>query len=96
MSLIRALISERTVGQATKNRYTFEVSRSDTKTDIKKMVEKAFGVKVLKVATATMRGKTYRTGKKWVLRKRSDKKKAIVTTEVGKTIDLFEITKTQA
>lgn len=96
MSLIKALISERTMNVATKNRYTFEVGRGDTKTDIKKMVEKTFGVKVLNVATSTMRGKTYRTGKKWVLRKRPDKKKAVVTTESGKTIDLFETTKTQA
>jgi large subunit ribosomal protein L23 len=95
MSLIKALISERSINEAAKNRYTFVVKKSANKTEIKKSVEKAFGVKVLKIATANMPGKNYRSGKKWVMRERPDGKKAIVSIQPGKTIDLFETTKTQ-
>jgi large subunit ribosomal protein L23 len=95
MSLIKALISERSINEAAKNRYTFVVKKTVNKIQIKSLVEKAFGVKVLSVATVNMPGKSYRSGKKWIMRERPDGKKAIVTVQPGKTIDLFETTKAQ-
>ena len=51
-------------------------------------VEKIFNVKVEKVATIRVLGKTKRMGR--TQGKRSDYKKAIVTLKAGESITLFE------
>jgi large subunit ribosomal protein L23 len=91
--LIKPLITESSLAEAAKNRYSFVVNKAATKTEVKNAINKVFGVKVLKIQTITIRGKSYRTGRKMIMRKKADHKKAIVTIEKGKTIDLFEATK---
>ena len=93
MIIIKPIISEKSLADAAKKRYTFRVVLKATKTDIKKAVEKAFGVSVIKIWTIKMRGKSYRSGKKWILREKSDWKKAIVAIKPDKQIDLFEVGK---
>lgn len=88
--LLRPIISEKSLDLARKNKYTFKVDRTANKPEIKKATEKVFEVKVLKVQTVTVPGKTYRSGKKWIIRKRGNWKKAIVTIHGDKRIDLFE------
>jgi large subunit ribosomal protein L23 len=88
--LLKPLISEKSLAEAGKKKYTFKVIKTATKPEIKKAVEKAFGVKVLGVQTLTVPGKTYRSGKRWVMRQRGDWKKAIVAISPEKQIDLFE------
>lgn len=77
---------------AGKKRYTFRVPLNWTKTQIKKQTEKTFGVKVLKVHTITVPGKTYRSGKKWIIRQKANWKKAVIYIDPSKQIDLFENT----
>ncbi len=93
MLIKHPIISEKTMRLVGENRYTFAVDPKATKIDIKRVVERVFGHKVLKVQTITVSGKTYRTGRRWIMRRKSDWKKAIVTLEPGKQIDLFEVTK---
>ena len=88
--LLKPIISEKSLSQAGKSKYTFKVARRATKPIIKMAVEKTFGVKVLGVQTLTVRGKSYRSGKRWIIRKRADWKKAIVAINPEKKIDLFE------
>ncbi|OGD09283.1 50S ribosomal protein L23 [Candidatus Amesbacteria bacterium RIFOXYB1_FULL_44_23] len=95
MILIRPIISEKSVSEAGKKKYTFQVEVSANKTQVKKAVEKAFDVKVVSVQTIVVPGKTYRTGKKWLISQKSDWKKAIVTVAGDKTIDLFEVGKSE-
>lgn len=95
MLLIKPLITEKALAEAAKKRYTFKVVLAATKSDIKKAVEKTFGVQVIKVQTAIIHGKEYRTGKKWLTKKKSDWKKAVVTIKPDKQIDLFEVTETK-
>lgn len=83
-------ITEKTIKAAATKRYTFEVAKGFNKTQIKKAVEKMFNVKVLGVQTTMVRGKMYRTGKKWMQRKAADSKKAIVRILPSQKIDLFE------
>ncbi len=86
----RPIVSEKSMAQSEKKRYTFEVARTATKPQIAKAVEKAFGVKVAKVNTMNVKGKKKRVGSspagytaRW--------KKAIVTlTDDSKSIELFE------
>ena len=70
-------------------KYTFRVMKNANKHEIKSAVEKAFGVKVDKVNTVSVRGKTRRMGRNegvtpaW--------KKAIVTlAKDSKTISFFD------
>lgn len=88
--LLKPIITEKTVNLAKEKKYTFKVVKQATKPKIKTAVEKAFDVRVKKIQTVTVRGKTYRSGKRWIIRKRSDWKKAVVTISGDKQIDLFE------
>jgi large subunit ribosomal protein L23 len=91
MVLLKALVTEKSVQETAKHRFTFAVVKSSTKIEIKAEVEKTFGVNVVDIHTVTMRGKAYRTGKKWRFSKRPDWKKAIVTVKPDQKIDLFEV-----
>lgn len=72
------------------NRYTFEVSLSANKIEIKKAVEEIFGVQVAAVNTMRVEGKVKRMGR--TEGRRASWKKAIVTLKPGsKTIEFFEM-----
>ena len=88
--LLKPIISEKSMAEAGKKKYTFRVIKTATKPEIKKAVEKNFGVKVLRVQTITLPGKTYRSGRRWIIRQRNGWKKAIVSIQPDKQIDLFE------
>jgi large subunit ribosomal protein L23 len=89
--LIKPIITEKTVAQMGINRYYFRVNPGSTKTEIKKGVEKLFKVNVLAIRTAIMPGKKYRSGRRWMIRQRSDWKKAVVTLKPGQKIELVDV-----
>ena len=79
--IVRPVITERSNDELQAGKYTFEVNKKATKIEIAKAVEKLFEVKVLKVNTITVRGKSKRVG---VHQGRtSDWKKAIVTIDTN-------------
>ena len=87
--LKRPLLTEK--GQELREReeqYLFEVAPEANKVEIKKAVEKLFGVHVQTVNTQWVRGKMKRVGRH--VGKRANWKKAIVTLREGDAIDLFE------
>ena len=73
------------------NRYTFRVSPEANKHQIRDLVEKLYGVKVVSVNTAIVRGKNKsRWTKSGLLRgKTSAWKKAFITVAEGQTIDFY-------
>jgi len=71
----------------TKSAYSFEVNKKANKNQIKKAVEKIYGVKVHKVRTANRRGKNRRRGRNFGIT--SSWKKAVVFLEPEHHIDLF-------
>ena len=89
----KPIISEKATGLSEAfNRFTFAVDRTANKIEIKKAVEKMYGVQITEVRTMnygggkpstkyTNRGVVEQPSKKW--------KKAIVTVANGETIDLF-------
>lgn len=85
--LLRPVVSEKSYGLLDENKYTFLVSPSANKTEIKIAVEQVFGVKVLGVNTINRAGKKRRTRAGWG--KRPDTKRAIVTVADGQRIDIF-------
>ena len=79
--IVRPVITERSNDELQAGKYTFEVNKKATKIEIAKAVEKLFEVKVLKVNTLTVRGKSKRVG---VHQGRtSDWKKAVVTIDTN-------------
>lgn len=87
--IIRPLITEKSMDMQQERKYVFKVDKNANKTEIKNAIEAIFGVKVAKVNTMNMKGKTKRMGR--FEGKRPDWKKAIVTlTEDSKTIEFFE------
>lgn len=88
--IIKPIITEQSMGAAAEKKYTFEVAKSANKTEIKKAVEKIFGVKVEKVNTSNFDGKKKRMGKNVGMT--SSYKKAVVTlTPASKEIEFFGV-----
>jgi large subunit ribosomal protein L23 len=85
----RPVITEKTsIQKEVSNQFTFEVDRMANRVEIKKAVEGIFNVKVAGVRTMQVKGKAKRRG--WIVGKRRDWKKAIVTLMPGERIDFFE------
>ena len=60
--IIRPVVTEKSNDELQQGKYTFEVNKKATKVQIANAVEKLFEVKVLKVNTMTVKGKTKRVG----------------------------------
>ncbi|NLC25538.1 MAG: 50S ribosomal protein L23 [Fastidiosipila sp.] len=78
--IIRPVITEQSMMEAAYGKYTFEVDRRASKTEIGRAIEALFEVKVTGVNTINLRGKERRvgSGKKGMTAAR---KKAIVTID---------------
>lgn len=93
MNVKRPIITEKSLGLASRGWYTFAVDKHVRKEEIGKEVEKMYHVNVLTIRTVAVHGKVRRTGKKMVTTRHSDWKKAIVQIKSGQKIDAFEVTK---
>ena len=60
--IIAPVVTEKSNDELQQGKYTFKVNKKATKVEIAKAVEKLFEVKVLKVNTMTVKGKTKRVG----------------------------------
>lgn len=87
----RPVITEKSTALLAQNKYTLVVDKKAGKGDIKRAVEKLFGVKVRDIQTATIHGQTIRSRRRRASSRRSDGKKAIVTLAEGDKIDVFEV-----
>ena len=87
--IVSPLITEKgTLANELGNQVLFRVHRDATKDDIRKAVESFFKVKVEKVRTVNLLGKTRRVGRH--LGQRPNWKKAYVTLAEGQSIDFFQ------
>lgn len=84
----KPLVTEKNTVHAAANTYAFEVDVKADKEEIKKAVEKSFGVKVVAVRTMNCRDRQRRTGAR--LSKVKYWKKALVKVAQGDKIALFE------
>ncbi len=90
--IIKPIISERSFAEAKSDKYTFEVARSATKTNIKNSIEKLFGVKVIGVYTTNVKGTKNRRTRFGMQAINASYKKARVQLAKGQKIDIFEET----
>ena len=79
--IIAPIVTEKSNDMLQQGKYTFEVNKNATKVEIANAVEKLFEVKVLKVNTVSVKGKSKRVG--YHTGKTSDWKKAIVTIDTN-------------
>ena len=86
--LIRPVVSEKTYVLATAGKYTFRVHPDAHKTQIKQAVEELFDVRVIGVATMSVKGKPKRRG--YTSGTRRSWKKAVVQLGEGQTIPIFQ------
>ena len=84
--IIAPVITEKAAIQAEANIYTFKVAKDANKREIKKAIEEAFGVKVVKVNTANTKAKDKRVGK--YTGKTQTYKKAYITLADGEKIEI--------
>lgn len=88
--LLGPVITEKSMSEASKGRYTFKVFNAAGKADIRKAVEDKFKVNVLKISTVTTKGRSLKTGIRRVERVKQPFKKAMVTLREGQKIALFD------
>jgi len=87
--IIRPLVTEKTsIQKEESNQLTFEVDRRANRVEIRRAIERIFGVRVAHVQTMQVKGKTKQRGR--IVGKRRDWKKAVVRLMPGERIDFFE------
>jgi len=91
--LRRGILTEESVKQQKRNKYTFEVALVANKIEIRQAVETLFNVKVAEVNTMRMPGKVKMFRRRGSAPQRQEPrewKKAIVTLREGYTIDVLK------
>ena len=84
--IIAPVITEKSSVQAEANVYTFKVAKDANKIEIKKAIEEAFGVHVVKINTLNTKAKNKRVGR--YTGKTKTYKKAYITLTDGEKIEL--------
>jgi len=88
--IFEPVVSEKTYDLIERtNTYTFLVDPRSNKEEIRDAITTIFEVDVLRVNTMNRKGKRKRTG--FVMGKRSDTKRALVTLVDGDSIDIFGV-----
>lgn len=89
--LLKPLVTEKVSSMNEKGKYGFVVKKAANKVEIKKEIERMYGVKVENINTMVYQGKKKtRYTKSRVLEGRTDAyKKAIVTVAEGEVIDFY-------
>lgn len=88
--IVRPLVTEKSMADVTKGKYTFVVDRSATKDVIKQAIKAMFNVTAIGVATSIVKGKSRRVGMRRQEVKSASWKKATVILKKGEKIALFE------
>ena len=86
--ILRPLITEKATNLTSENKYVFEVDVKANKHQIRNAVTTAFNVRVIKVNTMNVHGKSRQVGRR--VTQTRNWEKAIVTLAEGDTIQLFE------
>jgi large subunit ribosomal protein L23 len=86
--IIRPIVSEKSYALLAANKYTFRVDARAHKTQVRQAVEEVFGVRVLGVATMSVKSKPKRRG--YTAGRTREWKKAIVQLHPEDHIELFE------
>lgn len=92
-TLIKPIISEKSLDRAARGFYTFAVDIDANKGVIKKAIENQWKVNVISVKTLIRKGAIKRTGRKKIKTETSRSKYAIAQLKPDQKIELFEVAK---
>ena len=84
------IISEKSMSEANKGKFTFRVDKKADKEGIRKLVAEKFKVDVVSIATSIVKGKSRRFGTKRTETALSSWKKATVKLKEGQKISMFD------
>ncbi|MDR0570484.1 MAG: 50S ribosomal protein L23 [Clostridiales Family XIII bacterium] len=87
--ILKPVITERSMDEASKRKYTFKVARDANKTEVKKALEEIFGITIDKVNIMNVKGKLKRMGKN-VGRTAASKKAIVTLSPKSKEIEFFQ------
>jgi large subunit ribosomal protein L23 len=90
-TLIKPIITEKSMMAASRGIYTFGVLLTATKSQIKEAVQTAFKVNVTRVNTSLRHVSAKSTGSKRIMGVEGRAKYATVTLKKGQTIELFDL-----
>lgn len=88
--LLRPIITEKSLQEAGRGRYTFAVEKGANKIQIAQAVAETFAVHPEGVKTITKKGKATRSMRRRTKVLRSDWKKAVIQLKTGEKIEIFE------
>ena len=88
--IIRPIITEQSMEDLDIKKYAFEVATAANKVEIKQAIEEIFGVTVINVTTATVRGKKKRQGVMPAGYQKTWKKAVIKLSADSKDIERFQ------
>ena len=88
--IIRPIITEQSMEDLDIKKYAFEVAKDANKVEIKQAIEEIFGVTVINVTTATVRGKKKRQGVRPAGYQKTWKKAVVKLSADSKDIELFQ------
>jgi large subunit ribosomal protein L23 len=91
-TIIKPIITEKSMKDVDKSRFTFRVARFADKISIKKEIEEKFKVNVVNISTILVKGKSVsiRTRSRMSNIAKQPYKKAVVTLKAGQKIALFD------
>ena len=88
--ILRPIITEQSMEDLDIKKYAFEVAKDANKVEIKQAIEEIFGVTVINVTTATVRGKKKRQGVMPAGYQKTWKKAVVKLSADSKDIELFQ------
>lgn len=91
MHTLIPVITEKSIADAQKGKFTFKVKKTVGKNAIKQAVATQFSVDVVGVSTTVVKGRTRRSGMRRIENVQTAWKKAIVKLKEGQKIALFDI-----
>ena len=83
----RPHITEKVVGMSVHDKYVFVVDRKSTSMEVRKLIEKMYGVNIVKMNMINLPAKKKRLGSRYT--KVNGPRKAIVTVKKGQKIDII-------
>lgn len=91
MTILKPVITEKSMASAARGLYTFEVKLGSTKSEVKHVVEGMFKVKVTSVNILRRHVPAKSTGSKRLTGNASQQKFATLKLKKGQSIELFDL-----
>jgi large subunit ribosomal protein L23 len=93
--IVRPMITERSLLEAARGVFTFQVDVKSTKPQIRQALERLFSVHVTRMSTVIRKGKVRLVGRKRIAKKESKMKVARIQLKKGEKIPYFEVGQTK-